>query len=142
MAPKIDKLSIISSLIIFSIISIPGVYAYYFTDWNNATFLTDNGQRRAHPEFQEDSKIFDKRLMLKKDKSIMVAKNRLVFRGFRDKTIHLDVFLLELDPDRAYPHRISKADARKGIRLGDSRFKLLDVSRNTLQLEILDLFKS
>ena len=132
----------ISSLIILVLISIPGVYAYYFTDWKTDNFFQDTAQRQVIPEFQEDSRILENRIVLRKDKSITVNKSRLVFKGFKDNKIHLDLYLLELDPDAAYPHYISKADAFKGIRLGDSSFRLLKVNKGTLQLKIVDLFRS
>ena len=142
MKPKINKIGIISSLIILSLISIPGIWAYYFTDWKTDTPFQDTAQRQVIPEFQENSRILDRRIVLKKDKGIFINQSRLVFKGFKDEKIHLDLYLLELDPDAAYPHYISKADARRGIRLGDSRFQLLKVSKGTLQLKIMDLYKS
>lgn len=142
MKPKFDKISFFSILFILFLISIPGVYAYHFTDWKNDTLSQGISQRTAYPEFQEDSRIFDKRVLLRKDKSITLNKSKLVFKGLKDKMIHLDVYLLELDPDAAYPHYISKADAFKGVRLGDSKFQLLKVDKKTLQLKIVDLYKS
>lgn len=142
MTPKIDKISSISILIILFIISIPVLYAYNFTDWKNEGVSKDITQRQVIPEFQEDSRIMDKRILLRKDKSLTVNKNRLVFKGVKDKTIHLDVYFLELDPDYAYTHYISKADAHKEIRLGDSTFQFLKVSKGALQLKIVDLYRS
>ena len=142
MKPKIDKTTIFSMLFILCLISVPGFYAYYFTDWRNATVLQDASRRGAIPEFQEDSKIFNTRIVLKKNKSITINKNRLVFKGLKDKMIHLDVFLLDFDPDAAYSHFFSKSDAQKGIRFGDSTFQLLKVNKKTLQLKLVDVYKS
>ena len=142
MEPKTDKASIISMLIIFFLMSVTGVYAYYFTDWKNDNTSKEIAQRESISEFQEDSRILGKRIILRKNKSITVDKNRLVFKGLKDKRIHLDVYLLELDPEYAYPHYISKADINKKIRLGDSVFQFLEVSNGVLQLKIVDLYKS
>lgn len=142
MKPNISKISIISMLIMLFIISIPVIYAYYFTDWKNDTFFQDTAQRQVIPEFQEDSKIFDRRILLRKDKSITVDKNRLVFKGFKDEMVRLDVYFLELDPDYAYPHYLSKSDTQSAIRVGDSTFQLLSVTKGSLQLKIVDLYKS
>ncbi len=128
--------------IILSLMSILGLYAYYFTDWRNDSFYQDVAQRQVIPEFQEESRIFDNRIVLKKNKSITVNKNRLVFKGLKDKMIHLDVYFLELDPEYAYPHYISKTAVHKRIRLGDSTFQLLKASKGALQLKIVDLYKS
>lgn len=142
MKPKFDKISFFSVLFILFLITIPGLVAYYSPSQKPDRFSDDSVQRMAMPEFQEDSKIFDSRIVLRKDKSITVNNSRLVFKGLKDKKIHLDVYLLELDPESAYPHYISKADAFKGIRVGDATFRLLKVSNRTLQLEIVDLFQS
>ncbi len=142
MKPKINKISFFSSLFILFLISIPGFYAYYFTDWRNEKSFQDADRRRAYTEFQEDSRIFDDRILLRKDKSLVVDKNRLVFKGVKDNVVHLDVYLLELDPESAYPHYISKADADKQIRIGDSTFEVLKVNKRTLQLKILDRYES
>jgi hypothetical protein len=142
MKPKIDKISIISISIIFSLISILGFYAYSFTDWKTDSFSQEVPQGQVIPEFQEESRIIDNRILLRKNKSITVNKKRFVFKGFKDNMVHLDVYLLELDPEYAYPHYISKTDVHKRIRLGDSTFQLLKVSKGVLQLKIVDLYKS
>ena len=140
MKPKFDKISIFSILFILFLISIPGVMAYHFTDWRTNTFMADTGRIEAHPEFQEGVRIFDDRVVLNKGKSLTFNKSRLVFKGLTDKIIHLDVFLLDLDPQYAYAHHISTADAITGVRLGDSKFELLNVSQKTLQFKISDLY--
>ncbi|HCY87277.1 MAG TPA: hypothetical protein DHV36_19245 [Desulfobacteraceae bacterium] len=142
MKSPINKIGIVSSLIISALITIPGVYAFYLTDWKNNTLSQGTTQMEIIPEFQEDSRIFDRRIVLRKDKSITVNRSRLVFKGVKDDLIHMDVYLLELDPDYAYPHYISQSDPQKLIRLGDSTFQFLKISRGTLQLKIVDLYKS
>ena len=142
MKPKFDKISVISILIILFLISIPGFYVYYFQDWRTNEFSQDVAQRKAIPEFQEESRIYNERVVLRKDKSFTFNNSRLVFKGLKDKMIHLDVFLLDLDPEYAYPHYISKADATAGVRLGDSKFQLLKVNKKILQLKIFDLYNT
>ena len=142
MKSPINKIGIISSLIISVLITIPGVYAFYFMDWKTDTLSQTSEPMEVVPEFQEDSRIFDQRIVLRKDKSITVNRSRLVFKGVKDDLIHMDVFLLELDPDYAYPHYISQSDTKKLIRLGDSTFQVLKISRGALQLKIVDLYKS
>ena len=142
MKPKNNKISIYSTLIILSIVSATGFYAYYDMNLHDSTFSQDASQRAALPEFQEDSGFYGNRILLRKNKSITVNKTRLVYKGLEKKMIRLDVFLLELDPESAYPRLISKADAKEGIRIGDSRFKLLKVNKKTLQLKMIDVYKS
>ncbi len=142
MKPNFNKISIISMLIISCLISIPGIYAFHFTDWKNDTFFQDTAQRQVIPEFQEDSRILDNRILLRKDKEITVNRSRLVFKGVKDNLIHMDIYLLELDPDYAYRQAFPMADNQKTIRVGDSTFEILKISRGTLQLKLLDLYKS
>jgi hypothetical protein len=143
MKSKINKVSIISMSIILSLISILGFYTYYFTDWKNNSLSQDIAQKQVvSPEFQDESRVFDNRILLRKNKSITVNKKRLVFKGLKDKMIHLDVYFLELDPEYAYPHYISKANTYKEIRLGDSIFQFLKLSKGALQLKIVDFYKS
>lgn len=142
MKPKFDKISIFSMLFISFLISIPVFLALYSPALKNKDFFADAGRGQVIPEFQEDSRILDKRILLRKDKSITLNKSKLIYKGMKDDKIHLDLYLLELDPEAAYPQYISQAEARKGIRLGDSTFQLLKVSNKTLQLKIVDLFQS
>lgn len=142
MKPNISRIGIISTLIISLLISIPGVYAFYFTDWKNDGAPVDLASRKVTPEFQEDSRIFDDRVVLRKDKGIRVNKERLVFKGIQDDMICLEVFLMELDPDRGYPYFIPRDQGKRRIRLGDSIFQLVKVSKNTLQLRILDVYRT
>lgn len=128
-------------IFLLCLMSVPGFYAYFFTDWRNNSFFRDASQRKIGPEFQKKSRIFNGRIVLRKDKSITVNRSRLVFKGLKDRMIHLEVFLLEFDPDSAYSHFISKADAQKGICVGDSKYQLLKVNKKTLHLKIIDLFK-
>lgn len=120
--------------------TIPVIWAWQFTDWKTERLFEQNAG--VIPEFQEDSRIFDNRILLRKDKAITVNKSRLVFRGMEGNRIRLDLYLLELDPDYAYPHYISEVASRGPFRLGDTQFQLLDISRGVLQLRIVDLFRS
>lgn len=142
MKSGINKISMISSLIILVLISLTGLYAYYVADRKDQPFIQDVAQRQVTPEFQEDSRIVDNRILLKKDKSVTVNKSRLVFKGMKDQRILLDVYLLDLDPEVAYPHSIAMDDVHKNIRLGDSFFQFLKVSKRVLQLKVIDLYPS
>jgi hypothetical protein len=132
----------ISTLIILSLIFIPVIWGFYFTDWKNEQLFSAGEWRQAIPEFQENSRAFGQRILLRKNKAFTVNKSRLVFRGVADEKIHLDVYLLELDPETAYAHYISTASSSGRFRLGDNQFQLLKVSRGVVQLKILDLFHS
>jgi hypothetical protein len=58
----------------------------------------------------------------------------LVYRGIQDGELLIDLTVLALDPDAAYPYRIPIRRAGQGLRLGGETFKL--VSHGKRQLTI------
>lgn len=74
------------------------------------------------------------RLVLIKDEPATMGRTRLIYRGIADGRIHIDVYLLDLDPDYPYARHVSKAEARRGIRLGDRNYRMDAASRKSLVL--------
>ena len=95
---------------------------------------------KANTDLTQRSQVLKDEVVLLKDKSATINNSRLVFTGFEDKVIHLDLYLLDLDPHYAYHQTISKASAIEGVRLGDSEFRLIAVNKNKLNLKINTLF--
>ena len=83
--------------------------------------------------------------LLKKEEPVVLAKNqgaqvgdaRIVYRGSRNGNLHMDLYVLELDPHYGYPHKIDEKRARTGFRLGDYHFKVLAVSDSKVSLKRL-----
>ena len=78
-------------------------------------------------------------MILLKDSSVVINKSKMVFRGIKDKKIHIDLYLLELDPESAYAHHISRDDASEVLRLGDMDFEFISANRNVLKLKMKDI---
>ena len=83
--------------------------------------------------------------LLKKEDPVVLAKNqgaqvgdtRIVYRGSRGGNLHMDLYILQLDPHYGYPHSIEEAQARKGFRMGEYHFKVLVASDNKISLKRL-----
>ena len=129
-------------LFILCLLTIPVFYAYFFMDWDHNRSLRNTAPKNVGSERQKNAMVMNGRIVLNKDKSVTINRIRLVFKGLKDKTIHIDVCLLEFDPETSYPHFFSKADARKGFCVGDLKFQLLRVSTKILQLKIIDVYNS
>ena len=77
------------------------------------------------------------RVMIAKNHAARVDDARIVYRGSRNGSLHLDLYILQLDPHVGYPHRIDERQARKGFRLGDYAFQVLAASDGKISLKRL-----
>ena len=77
------------------------------------------------------------RVTLLRGQPVIVGKNKLVFYGLQAGCLLLSVYLLELDPDVAYHHRIPAKAARAGFTLGGQNFVLARQSDESVQLKML-----
>lgn len=122
--------------------SFPVFVGIYFSDPGNNVFFQGVRERKAGTDFTKGSKVLQGKVFLLKDNSITVNRTRVVYKGLHDKRILLEYYLLELDPDFPYRNQVSKAEARQGIRLGDSLFQLVSVSRSALTLQANNLYRA
>ncbi len=77
------------------------------------------------------------RVMIAKNHGARVGSARIVYRGSHDGNLHMDLYILELDPHYGYPHQIEEAQARKGFRLGDDAFQVIAASDGKISLKRL-----
>ncbi len=84
------------------------------------------------------SMVTPDRVVAMRGEAVTVQRTRLVYRGLRNGTIHLDLYLLDLDSKYPYPKQIPKSAAREEFRLGSGRYQLITVNRKALTLKILD----
>jgi hypothetical protein len=110
---------------------------YRATTVDYATRQREYLRRAAEARPPTKSEVLDGRVILMRDEALTISRNRLVFRGLEDGTILLDLYLLDLDSQYAYPRQITRELADEGFRLGDSRYRLLSVNQKTLTLETL-----
>lgn len=73
-------------------------------------------------------------ILLIKDRDTIVGDTRVIYRGRENGTVHLDLFILSLDPHFAYPHRIDETSAQDGFQMGEHRFRLLASGRQSIRL--------
>ena len=74
-------------------------------------------------------------LILQKDRKIQIGRNCLVFKGMQKKTILVDLYLLDLDPEEFFQKRFTKKEAKKEMLLGEDRYRLVSVNGNHLVIQ-------
>ncbi|MCG8619789.1 MAG: hypothetical protein MI802_26505 [Desulfobacterales bacterium] len=136
-----NKKAWLAVLFIVACLAIPfGITYYVSTETFKQRYAKWQGTRPQAPEGAtlEGSRIFDGQVMLVKGERIRVHNTSLIFQGIDKDHVVVDLFLEELDHDRAYPQRFPKniPDTRV-IRLGEVGYTLKSVSKNTLVLNIL-----
>jgi hypothetical protein len=142
MTPLTSIYKSFSILLVLFLVSVP-IFVSQSVSSSGTTRLSQRTIRsKTNTNFIQHSQILKGKVVLEKDESLTINNCRLVFRGVEDKIIHLDLYLLELDPEYPYPQHISKAAALEGIRMGDSEFQLISVDKKTLKLKINSLFKA
>jgi hypothetical protein len=99
---------------------------------------------RLHQRLQEryparqpvaPSPVEKDRVTLTRGQPVTVGKNRLVFYGRDDDSLLIAVYILELDPEVAYYHRIPEKEASSGFRLNGQDFALVFHRKNQIQLK-------
>ncbi len=86
-------------------------------------------QKTVEPSLEKKEPV-----VLAKNQGAQVGSARIVYRGSRDGHLHMDLYILELDPHYGYLHKIEKAHARKGFRMGNYHFKVLVASDTKISL--------
>jgi hypothetical protein len=70
---------------------------------------------------------------LNEDKT--VGRTTIIYRGLESGSrFRLYVIIPELDPEVAYPHHMSKSEAKQGFRLANESFQLLTVRKRYISL--------
>jgi len=77
------------------------------------------------------------RLLLEKDRECRLQDLNLIFRGVEDGRLRFDAFLLQLDPDYGYVHRLDPDLAEQGFNMGGRSFRVLEWSRSRARLELV-----
>ncbi|HSO20123.1 MAG TPA: hypothetical protein VLT88_11720, partial [Desulfosarcina sp.] len=95
--------------------------------WQPAAALAGES---AEPQLARHASV-----LLAKDRGVQVDGARIVYRGSRGGVLHMELYILELDPHYGYPHRIDEGDARSGFRMGEHRFQVLAASDGKVSLK-------
>ena len=136
MTPLKSKYKSLSVLIILFLISIPVFVSHYVSESGTNNLFQRIVHRKERANLTVQSNVLKDNVVLVKGESVTTNKCRLVFKGIEDSIIRLDLYLLEFDPESAYVQNISKEDAMKGFRMGDSEYQLISVNRKILKLKI------
>lgn len=96
-------------------------------------------QRRAEAaQPPRKSMVTANQAILMIGEAVTVNRTRLVYQGVQDGTLHLDLYLLDLDSKYPYRKQIPREAAREEFRLGSGRYQLVAANRKALTLKILD----
>lgn len=136
MMPLADKTRSMTPLFVFLLIVIPLFAGLYFLEPNQTTVLHDVRGSAVATDDRPGSGILGNRLTLMREQGVTINKHRLVFRGIHGRGIRIDLFLLELDPESAYPQYLTPEKARQGFTMAEVRLFLLWVSQRRLKLRI------
>ena len=79
----------------------------------------------------------NERVLLTKNHGAQVNGERIVYRGSRRGALHMDLYILQLDPHYGYPHRIQADQARKGFRMGNHRYQVVAANDSKISLKRL-----
>jgi hypothetical protein len=77
------------------------------------------------------------RLLLEKDRECRLQDLNLIFRGVEEGRLRFDAFLLQLDPDYGYVHRLDPDYAEQEFNMGGRTFRVLDWSRSRVRIELV-----
>jgi hypothetical protein len=78
----------------------------------------------------------DGTITLRRGRRATVGKRALIYYGVKDNQIHLAVYVLDLDPQVAYHHRIPLQEAEKGFRAAGHVYHLISQSRSSIRLTV------
>ncbi len=121
-------------------LAIPFCLTYYVsTETFKARYARFRGALPNAPENAtlEKTGTIDDQVLLVKGERIRVHNTSLVYQGFDNDDVTLDLFLEELDHDHAYPQKFSKdISNERVIRFGDVAYTVKAVGQNTLVLKI------
>ena len=76
-------------------------------------------------------------IVLPIDQKIIVNNLILIYKGKQRRTIFIDVIIPDLDPDAAYHHDLSIAEAEEAFNLASQRFRLTSSSHSIIRIERL-----
>jgi len=126
----------------FILFLLPLIFAFGITYYNSVNHIESNeAVKEDFPNLsmieESQTQVSPNYIVLPKGKKLFLDKTCLVYKGISNGTINMDVTLLELDPDIAYPHNFTKESAHDGIWLGNVMWQVVKVKKNTLHLRII-----
>lgn len=80
--------------------------------------------------------VSNEQVILLRDQKVIINKTAVVYKGIRQKKVHLDLYILELDPQTAYPLVIEKDALHKGIWFDTAFYRFSSVKKAKLLLQL------
>jgi len=74
------------------------------------------------------------KIVLQRDAQLRLGNLEITYRGVKDHNLHLEVVVLDLDPQYAYRHAIALDQASHGFQLAGVRLKLLSARNSRAKL--------
>jgi len=133
--PLPNKKGWLAILFIFFCLAVPFGITYYVSTPTSKARFEEWRARGSAANVPAKSQISAQQLLLVKNDRVMVKNTCLVFKGLEKDQVVLDLYLLDLDPEVAYPQRFSSET--KAIRLGDVMYKVKSVNGTALTLKFL-----
>lgn len=76
-------------------------------------------------------------VVVPRNEKFVIGRNCLVFKGVENRTVILDLYLLDMDPEQAYEKRFPKKEAKEAMKLGSDTYRLLSVNDRYMTLKIV-----
>ena len=89
---------------------------------------------QVQPSNAPKSFVRKDKLTLHLNHPLSTQRYRFVYHGIENHRIHLALYILDLDPNFAYHHRVDIAQARSGFRMGEQAFRLESYGKNKIRL--------
>jgi hypothetical protein len=86
----------------------------------------------------QKSAVWGSRVVLMKNVPATVGRTKLVFRGLKGSSVHVDVYLLDLDREYGYPNRFSRSRTGERITLGGINYRVVSTNRKAITFHRLD----
>ena len=76
-------------------------------------------------------------VVLPRNEKFVINRNCLMYKGVENKSVVLDLYLLDMDPEQAYEKRFLKKDAKVEMKMGSDTYRLLSVNDRFMTLKII-----
>lgn len=134
-----------------SVLSLILFFAETYSPNQSSNLMPLNGNRASHwlsntsrwqnsPQADaEKSAARRAKLSLLINQKQSVGQTELIYRGLLGSSeFQVDVIILELDPQVAYPYRIKIPQAKKSFRLANRNYQLIAARKGALHLRVIN----
>lgn len=137
MALSRNQKMVSSFFLVIALMTFAALIYRAFTE-NHDARLREYRRRAEAAQPPRKSMVTTNQVILMIGETVTVNRTRLVYQGLEDGTIHLDLYLLDLDSKCPYRRKIPKSAAREEFRLGSGRYQLLTANHKVLTLKIIE----